>query len=469
MTNKIYAEEAGGESAVRTDAGFGELFRAVREALNSKMAKAVIFLAQFVGSLLTVFYLRGVLRLAYYSLFYRLDIPAEQRKAYCVSVSLACIGWGLLMLFTRRQIVTRIVIMLSMPLYFPIFLFNYRHLVLIVPLAVMVAITYLASGTSEGPKTILGAVFLTLYVLGAFMFLSAQSVLQPQITEYTVERGTSQTGNYRYSTVIVDDRAEGHTYIELEPNTLDIKYDKSVWCAKGYGKTVYLTRPRRTFDVSWSVKPRAEITRELLLINPAVTFDLNAEQIKTLGFDKTYKKEYKITSLSKKQRLKIKKVLKKDLDGTTAEELGAELLTDEDKVTLTFDQMIDLGLKPVLEQKLANLSDENLAALGVPDQNDVLTINGKVVFRQYVAVLERTFSKDNRSLAAFLESNELAPISDTETALNAKARQEPNGKERDAKINGQPSAVSQTTGAQTTAGQTTGTQASGSQSSASDS
>ncbi|MBR5405078.1 MAG: hypothetical protein IK107_02165 [Oscillospiraceae bacterium] len=427
MTNRIYAEEAGGESAVRAGTGVGDFFRTVRDALNSKMSRAVIFLLQFVGSFLTIFYLRGVLRLAYYSLFYRLEIPAEQRKHYCVLISLALLGWGLLMLFTRRQIITRIVIMLAMPLYFPIFLFNYKHLVLIVPLAVMAAITYLASGTGEGPKTILGAVFLTIYVLGAFVFLSGQSVLKPQITEYTVERGSSQTGNYRYATVVVDDRAEGHTYIELEPNTLDIQYDNSVWRAKGYGKTVYLARPRRKFDAVWSVKPRAEITRELLLINPSVTFDLNAAQIKTLGLDKNYTKEYKLTSLSSKQRMKLKKVLKKDLKDSTAEELGVEVMKDDAKVTLTFGQMIELGLKPVLEQRLANLSDENLAALGVPEQNDVLTINGKVVFRQYVAVLERTFEKSNRSMTAFLESNDPAPITDLDLALAAKSREEPHG------------------------------------------
>ena len=427
MTNRIFAEEAGGESAVRAGTGAGDLFRTVREALNSKMAKAVIFLLQFAGSFLTIFYLRGVFRMAYYSLFYRLDIPEELRKPYCISISISLFGWGLLMLFTRRQIVTRIVIMLSMLLYFPIFLFNYKNLVLVIPLGVMAAITYLASGTGEGPKTILGAVFLTIYVLGAFVYLSAQGVLQPQITEYTVERGQSQTGNYRYETIVVDDRAEGHTYIALEPNTLDIRYDKSAWYAKGYSKTVYLSRPRRKFDVSWSVKPRAEITRELLLINPAVTFDLNAEQIKTIGLDKTYSKEYKLTSLTKKQRMKIKKVLKKDLDGKTAEELGVEVMKDNTKVKLTYDQMIVLGLKPVLEKKLADLSDENLAALGVPEQNDVLTINGKVVFRQYVAVLERIFSQSNREITAFLESNDVAPLTDYDLALKAKSREEPHG------------------------------------------
>lgn len=436
MTNRIYAEDAAGESTVRTGAGIGDFVRTVRDALNSKMSKAVIFLLQFVGSFLTIFYLRGVLRLAYYSLFYRLEIPAEQRKHYCVLISLALLGWGLLMIFTRRQIVTRIVIMLAMPLYFPIFLFNYRHLVLIVPLAVMAAITYLASGTREGPKTILGAVFLTIYVLGAFVFLSAQSVLKPQITEYTVERGSSTAGNYRYSIVVVDDRAEGHTYIELEPDTLDIEYDNSVWRAKGYGKTVYLARPRRKFEAVWSVKPRAEITRELLLINPSVTFDLNAEQIKTLGLDKSYTKEYKLSSLSSKQRMKLKKVLKKDLKDKTAEELGVEVMKDDAKITLTFDQMTDLGLKPVLEQRLANLSDENLAALGVPEQNDVLTINGKVVFRQYVAVLERMFEKSGRSMTAFLESNDPAPITDLDLALSARARPELHGLKDDEENSG---------------------------------
>ena len=79
-------------------------------------------------------------------------------------------------------------------------------------------------------------------------------------------------------------------------------------------------------------------------------------------------------------------------------------------MTLNFEQMIDLGLSPTYEQRLSRMTDENLATLGVPEENEVLYVNGKVVFRQYVAVLERTFSEGSRDLTAFLESNTVPEV-----------------------------------------------------------
>ena len=48
--------------------------------------------------------------------------------------------------------------------------------------------------------------------------------------------------------------------------------------------------------------------------------------------------------------------------------------------------------------------------LGVPDENEVLTVGEKPVFREYVAMLERTFDPSNRELTAFLEPNVLPPV-----------------------------------------------------------
>lgn len=404
------------QSAVRTDGGEQEVnvLHAIREALDTKAAKAIIFLLQFIGSLFTLFYLKGVALFAYNSLFYRLDIPEANTPGYAVAVTFTCIGWGALMLFTRRQIVTRLVIMLCMPLYFPIFLFNYQHLCLIVPLGIFIVITYLASGAGEGVKTILGAVWLMFYVVGAFVFLAVQSVLQPAVSEYTVERGVSQAGNYRYSIVEVNDRADGHTYVSIEPNTYDISYDRSKWYAKGYEKTIYLSRPRTEFTTSWEVKSRTDITRELLMINPRMEFTLNAKQMKILGLDAEFTKEYTVGDLGRSTRRKLGIAIQKDLDllGQTPEAQGLTLMEPKDTVTLTFEQMETAGLTISQDVRLSNLSDENLAALGVPEQCDVLSVNGKVVFRQYIAVLECTYDTDNRSLTAFLESNTLPEIVD---------------------------------------------------------
>ena len=211
---------------VAADAGdqIRNAWETAKEAIRTKNGHYFVFAVQFLLSFLSVLYLKGVIQLAYNSMFYRLSIPEENRGKYCFLVTLACIFFGAVMLFTRRQIVTRISIMISMPFYLPIILFNYKHLVLLVPLGIMVVITYLASGTKEGPKTILGAVFLMMYVLGVFVFLTVQSILQPAIEETVIERGVTPGGSYRYSVVQVLDQGDGNTYVAIEPNDADVEY-----------------------------------------------------------------------------------------------------------------------------------------------------------------------------------------------------------------------------------------------------
>jgi hypothetical protein len=81
--------------------------------------------------------------------------------------------------------------------------------------------------------------------------------------------------------------------------------------------------------------------------------------------------------------------------------------------------MVELGLKPTYSLRLSRMSDENLAALGVPEENEVLTVNGKVVFREYVAVLQREFDPANRDMMAFLESNIVPPVNPEGLDLDA--------------------------------------------------
>ena len=106
----------------------------IREKLTTAPGKYILFLSQFLLSFVTLFYLRGIIQFAYNSIFYRLELTAGLEKTYCWQISITCFEFMLLMLFTRRQIVTRVVIMLAMPFYFPIFLFNYQHPQLVIPL-----------------------------------------------------------------------------------------------------------------------------------------------------------------------------------------------------------------------------------------------------------------------------------------------------------------------------------------------
>ncbi|HAG13111.1 MAG TPA: hypothetical protein DCG49_04525 [Ruminococcus sp.] len=425
-------------SAVSTLDQFRDMIASARDVLDTKNGHYLVFAAKFLLSLLTLLYFKGVLRLAYYSMFYRLDIPEDKSGIYCFLVSMVCIFFGAVMLFTRKQIVTRIVIMISMPFYLPIILFNYRHLVLLIPLGLMIAITYLGSGTKEGPKTIFGAVFIMIYILGAFVFLTVQSILQPAAEEAVVARDVTPGGQYRFSVVQMIDQADGNTYVSVEPNTADITYKHSTWYAKGYSREVYQERPLGKIEYKWETQTRADITKELITNNPNITFTLNAKQMKLLGLDVGYAEEKTIGELSRSQRHKLGYGSTDDpIDSRFAKFFRVSLMEPDFAVTLNFDKMVEIGLDPTYDLRLSHMTDENLAALGVPRENEVLKVNGKVVFRQYVAELERTFWESSRDMTAFLESNDVPEVN-------------PEGVE----IPERPASTSTTTAVRTTARQT---------------
>ena len=133
--------------------------------------------------------------------------------------------------------------------------------------------------------------------------------------------------------------------------------------------------------------------------------------MKLLGLDVGYAEEMTIDQLSRRQRFKLGYASNADpIDTRLAKFAHAQIVDPDFSVTLEFDKMVELGLSPTYELRLSHMTDENLAALGVPRENEVLTVNGKVVFRQYVAELERTFWESSRDMSAFLESNDVPEV-----------------------------------------------------------
>ena len=243
------------------------------------------------------------------------------------------------------------------------------------------------------------------------MFLTVQSILQPATEEKVIERDVTANGRYRYSVVQVLDQGDGNTYISVEPNTADITYKYCTWYAKGYAQEVYHERPLDDFDFKWSVQTRAEITKELIANNPNTTFTLDPEQMKLLGLNVGYAEDINVCSLERSQRHKLGYGSEKDpIDNRFAKFFRISLVDEDFTVSLDFDKMVEIGLTPTYDLRLSRMSDENLAALGVPEQNEVLTVGGKPVFREYVAVLQRFFDPAKREMTAFLEANDLPPV-----------------------------------------------------------
>ena len=69
-----------GKKAAAPADQFRALAASAKEAVQTKNGQFFMGVIQFLVSLLSLLYFKGVIRLAYNSLFYRLDIPEEHQR-----------------------------------------------------------------------------------------------------------------------------------------------------------------------------------------------------------------------------------------------------------------------------------------------------------------------------------------------------------------------------------------------------
>ena len=77
-----------------------------------------------------------------------------------------------IMFYTRRQIITRIVVLFTPLLAFVLLIIAFGQWYLIIPPIAVCAFTFLAAGTNETLKTILGTVYLLMFVVGTLVYLT---------------------------------------------------------------------------------------------------------------------------------------------------------------------------------------------------------------------------------------------------------------------------------------------------------
>ena len=158
-----------------------------------------------------------------------------------------------------------------------------------------------------------------------------------------VDSGISPSRKYRYEVITTEDSSNGSTAVTVEPNNyFDVIQVVLDFRAEGGVRTVSLDRPMQEETVvRWETQTRQQITEELLTISEDVTLQLPASDRKALGYD----------------------------ENTTI--------------------------------YLRNLTDQDLARLGVPQNNDVMYVNDQVCFRSYIAILEDYFSPSKHAISAF--------------------------------------------------------------------
>lgn len=350
-------------------------------------------------SLLSPVYCGFAAYFAYMSVFYEMVVLQPQQV--CLLVSAVSVFALIIMLYTRKQFLTKLTSILLLPcLLLPVLLYFGEWGVLIPPLAVSLIIFFF-SGMGETAKTIWGTVVLLLYLIGALAYFVVTSMFAPSTVTTTVETGVSPSGIYSYTLTETVDSSDGSTKVTVETNELDRDYEKVLFHMRGLERDVRIERPLNDdVTIRWETQSRDDITRELNGISRDIEITLSDAQMDILDWP-AYQINYKDGRSA---------VLMQDQYHSIVVPLTAEdkALLDTEKEVLKLDSMSDsakekLGIEVINFRtiKLSSLTEVELEKLGVPEEGDVMFYNGKCVFRYYVAILEEYFDISKQDLGLF--------------------------------------------------------------------
>lgn len=392
-----------------------------------------------VVAIISLLYAFGVCRLCYFSIFY--DIHIHARVQQCLTVTAVSIVVFMIMLYTRKQIMTRIASFIILPAMLPVVLLYFGEWGMIIPIILTGVAILLLSGAGEGAKTAFGTITLLLYIFGALGYFLFTSFFVTTTKQDVVESGVSPSGRYRYRVVNTEDSSNGSTAVYVEPNYADKKYPFATFTLKNMERVVHLDRPIcEEINVEWKTQSRAEITQQLNELSDNIVVHLSEDDLEYLGY--SYDEKLRLEDVVVSMRLKI---------GRTASDVDPIFLND-----LTEDQLALFGigrdgdsryyvlspsnaLYDALKIKngkrvyfsdfnskafkvfnsentddygnqlfnvskdnsvyLKTLTDEQLDRIGVPESGDVMIFNGEVCFRYYVAELEQYFDVDSRHIS----------------------------------------------------------------------
>ena len=382
-----------------------------------------------VFALLSLLYTFIVGSLCYYSIFYKIHIPSR------VNLMLVTIIISVLalvnMLYTRKQIMTRVCSFLILPLMLPVVLLYFGEWEMIIPIIAVGVIILLLSGAGEGAKTAFGTIILLLYIFGALGYFLFTSFFVSSAVQHEVESGVSPTGLYRYRVVNTEDTSNGSTAVYVEPNYADVVYPFATFTLKNMEYIVYQERPIcEDVKIEWTTMSRSDITKQLNSISDHIAIHPSAENLAKYGH--TFNARLQLTDIETEDKFKL------GLTASDVEPIPLSTLTDEQLAIFNIarDEMGDyyiknptpktleeypladgekLYLKDMSTEWLSNfyitlsssmllseLSDSDLADLGVSESGDVMTYNGKICFRYYVAELENYFDVTSRKLSTDL-------------------------------------------------------------------
>ncbi len=401
-----------------------------------------VWVKRFV-SIIPVFYTIAVGYLCYYSIFY--DIHIQEKQSLCIIVSAISLIALILLLYTRNQLLTKISSFAILTAMLPVVIMYFDEKALYIPIVAVGIIILLFSGASEGKKTMLGTVILLMYIFGALGYYLFNSFFVTHAKTDILESGVSPSGRYRYELINTEDTSGGSTSIVIEPNYADVTYPYVTFTLKNMKRVCYQERPmlEEEVELEWSTGTREEITKELNGISKDIRINLTDAEFEAynIAIDRRLQISginlYKLIEIGKSASdvnpLKLDDLsenhlaafdIGKDTSGryyvlepttefyTAIERMqGERIYLDElnSKGYEAFSEMhldefgytlYDLGKDNTIP--LNQLTDAQLAELGVSESGDVLKFNDKVCFRYYVAELEDYYNTEKRTFSVNL-------------------------------------------------------------------
>jgi len=214
----------------------------LKDFFNNKWTKRCVSIFSLTLGVLTVI-------LSYMALFY--DVVITNTKTFGITIAVVVVVLGAIMIYTRKNLITSIISMLSLLLILPVVMFCWGNWILVIPIAVLSVVMFFLCGASENLKTIIGTTYVMIYIMAVIAYFLYSNLIVGQTRDTKSENYVSESGTYRCYIIDTIDSSTGSTKIYVEPNTYDIYYNGIAFISKDYERIVYNIRERRDVEIEW--------------------------------------------------------------------------------------------------------------------------------------------------------------------------------------------------------------------------
>ncbi len=199
------------------------------------MDKVVNFLTnkwfKFGVSFLSLLYPLFLAMVAWIVMGYYLE-PTHEGALFTLYLFINVIFFGL-MFFTRKTVITKICAMIIPFISFAILLFGFRNWFVIIPPVVVSVLIFFLCNVSETTKTILGTIYLIMYVVGVLVYLTLEmlfgslTLVDVDLSKRSTTYSFSPDGQYRVVTYVDPEDKENRSvsfYLEETSDDLSLPF-----------------------------------------------------------------------------------------------------------------------------------------------------------------------------------------------------------------------------------------------------